>query len=239
MKKDFSTFSVIPTEVMINKEISSTAKVVYGIISSLTNEKGYCWASNRYLGELMSLSEGQISLIINELVKQRLIISDIEANYKRKLRLVIKIVGYAKTSRGVVKNNEGGVTKNKEGVNDKSLHNNIIEQDKDNSIIDIAEASSAEVIPDLLNDNKKHIQVIGLFALAKKVNFKSKKHQQDFIKRNLRAAKLLDSYNSDKIKEVMRYLISNTDFKWTLETVSKYVDEDLISISNKHNIVVI
>ena len=41
--KVFSTYSIIPTEVMLNNEISSTAKITYGIISSLCNEKGY-WA---------------------------------------------------------------------------------------------------------------------------------------------------------------------------------------------------
>ena len=69
MEKTFSTFSVIPTEVMINKEISSTAKIVYGLISSLTNEKGYCWASNKYLGELVGKEERQISNIVSKLCK--------------------------------------------------------------------------------------------------------------------------------------------------------------------------
>ena len=90
---------MIPTEVMLSEKISSTAKIVYGIISSLTNEKGYCWASNKYIGDLLKLSESQVSRVISELVEQELIISDIECNYKRKIQLMIKMGGYAKTAR--------------------------------------------------------------------------------------------------------------------------------------------
>lgn len=127
MKKEFSTFSVIPTEIMINKEISSTAKVLYGIISSLTNEKGYCWASNKYLGGLMSLSERQISTNINNLSSIGLIISDVEKNHKRKIVLTQKIVGRKKTSKGVEENCVGDRR--------KLLHNNIKEYYKDNTIL--------------------------------------------------------------------------------------------------------
>ncbi|MDD2496404.1 MAG: helix-turn-helix domain-containing protein [Tissierellia bacterium] len=126
MNKQFSTFSVIPTEVMINKEISSTAKILYGIISSLTNEKGYCWASNDYLGELLGKTARQISSTINTLLKERLINSEIQANFRRKITLTNSI-GRKKTSRGVEENCVG--------VGRKLPHNNIIEQDNNNIII--------------------------------------------------------------------------------------------------------
>jgi len=106
--------------------------------------------------------------------------------------------------------------------------------------ISIAETSSAgEVIPDLLNDNQKHIQIIGLYAISKNIDFKSKKQQQDFIKRNIRPARLIDSYDLERIKETIRYLMINADFKWTLESVGKYIDEDLNKLKTNNNIVII
>ena len=89
-----------------------------------------------------------------------------------------------------------------------------------------------EIIPDLINDKQKHIQIIGLWARAKKINFTSKAHQQSFIRRNLHAAQNLVPYNINQIIEVMGYLIKNADFKSTLESVGKYIDEDLSKLNN-------
>jgi hypothetical protein len=108
---------------------------------------------------------------------------------------------------------------------------------KDNTI---AEASSAAIepvienlkpIPNLLEDNQKHIQIIGLFARAKKIEFTSREQQSSYIRRNLRAAQSLKSYSPARIAEVMKWLIDNSDFKWTLETVGKYIDEDLETLN--------
>jgi len=105
----------------------------------------------------------------------------------------------------------------------------------DKTVKTIAPASGAEgeVIPDLLQDKNKHIQIIGYFALAKKVEFESKKHQSVYIKRHTRAAADLSCYEIEKIKDVMRYLYLNADYKWELSTVSKYIDEDLVKLNNK------
>ena len=84
-----------------------------------------------------------------------------------------------------------------------------------------------EEIPDLLKDNKKHVVIIGIYAKAKNVIFNSKEHQAEFIKRNCQAAKVLVPYDPNKIIQTMLYLSSNANYKWTLETVSKYIDEDL------------
>jgi hypothetical protein len=165
MEKTFSTFSVIPTEIMVSKEISSTAKIVYGLISSLTNEKGYCWANNKYLGELVNKEERQISNIINKLSKLGLIVSEVENNYKRKITLTGKIATQ-KITRGVAKKCVGG--------SKKMLHNNIIEKDKDN--IYIADKSAN----DNLSENKPNIKIQDLYnKLGLKTPIKSVYQWQD------------------------------------------------------------
>lgn len=127
MEKQLSTFSVIPTEIIINKELSSTNKLLYAIISSLTNEKGYCWASNKYLGEMLDISERQIIKNIIKLEKENLIKIDIKDNWKRKITLKNIIVGMNKSSQGV----EQKFT----GVGTKVHTNKIIEKDKDNILL--------------------------------------------------------------------------------------------------------
>jgi len=124
MEKKFSTYSVIPTEIMLNNELSSTSKILYGLISSLCNEKGYCWASNDYLGELLEITGTRISLIIKELLEKNLINSKVEENYKRKITLV-----------GVLTKVKGGVKEKLKGGLTKVKDNNIIEYNKDNTNI--------------------------------------------------------------------------------------------------------
>jgi hypothetical protein len=100
------------------------------------------------------------------------------------------------------------------------------------SKVNIVEASSTE-IPDLLKDKNKHIQIIGVYAKAKKVVFENKEIQSSFIKRNLRASKDLVGYEFQKIVDTMKYLLEKADFKWTLESVGKFIDENLNNINNK------
>lgn len=166
MEKTFSTFSVIPTEIIINKEISSTEKLLYAVISSLTNEKGYCWASNQYLGDLIGISERHASRSINKLLQEQLIEVDIKDNSKRKITLVNIIVGRTKMSRGVDKNVVGG--------RQKCRTNNIIEKDKDN--IYIADKSAN----DNLSENKQNIKIQDLYnKLGLKTPIKSVYQWQD------------------------------------------------------------
>jgi len=90
----------------------------------------------------------------------------------------------------------------------------------------------------LLSDKQRHIQIIGIWLKAKNPNFENKKQLQSFIKRNLRSAKLLDGYNSKRIIEVIKWLKKNADFKFTLESVSKYIDENLEEL-NSNNVLII
>ena len=139
MEKTFSTWSVIPTEVMLSKEISSTAKITYGIISSLCNEKGYCWASNDYLGKLLGKSGTRMSLIVKELCDIGLIESEVEQNYKRKITL-----------RGVLRKLKGGVKENLKGGLRKVKENSIIEYNNNNNTI-ISEDKPRNNTQELLN----------------------------------------------------------------------------------------
>lgn len=84
-----------------------------------------------------------------------------------------------------------------------------------------------EVIPDLLKDEQLHIRRIGLFAKFKSIKFTSKEHQSEFIKRNLRASKALNPYTDEQIIKTLAFLEITADYKITMETIGKYIDEDL------------
>lgn len=68
MNKDTpNAFAVIPAYILFDSTISSSARLVYGMISSLCRMRGYCFASNSYIGEAMGVSGKTASRWVSEL----------------------------------------------------------------------------------------------------------------------------------------------------------------------------
>lgn len=71
-------YAVIPGNVRYDKTLTPNAKLLYGEITALCNERGYCWATNSYFSELYSVSKTSISKWINQLVKKGYISSEVK-----------------------------------------------------------------------------------------------------------------------------------------------------------------
>lgn len=73
-----SYYAIIPANVRYDKDLTPNAKLLYGEITALCNEKGYCWAGNSYFADLYSVTKVSISKWINQLVQKGYITSHIE-----------------------------------------------------------------------------------------------------------------------------------------------------------------
>lgn len=62
-----SYWAVLPAAVRYDPEIPASAKLLYAEISSLTDGRGFCWASNAYFERLYDLSERTIIRLIRAL----------------------------------------------------------------------------------------------------------------------------------------------------------------------------
>ena len=75
-----SDFAIIPADVRYDENLTPNAKLLYGEITALCNEKGYCWASNAYFAKLYKVSNTSVSLWIKQLKDNGYI--EIEQHYK-------------------------------------------------------------------------------------------------------------------------------------------------------------
>ena len=70
-------YAIIPAFVRYDKDLQPNAKLLYGEITALTNEKGFCWAENEYFANLYNVSKTSISKWISSLIKKQYITSEI------------------------------------------------------------------------------------------------------------------------------------------------------------------
>ena len=70
-------YAVIPAFVRYDKDLQPNAKLLYGEITALSNEKGFCWAENEYFANLYNVSKTSISKWISCLIKKQYITSEI------------------------------------------------------------------------------------------------------------------------------------------------------------------
>ena len=93
--------------------------------------------------------------------------------------------------------------------------------------------SFKDYLNSLLNGKQRHIHIIGLYWQEKGFNHPTLEASKSALKRDLKPAMALTGYPDTRILATMRYLQETADYKWGLETVSKFIDENLETLVNK------
>lgn len=73
----------VPMVVLLDKDISSTTKLLMGLITTLSRKDGFCYASNRYLSNLLKVSKRTITSSITVLRRKNYIKVDSEDNARK------------------------------------------------------------------------------------------------------------------------------------------------------------
>ena len=128
-----SYYAIIPANVRYDERLTPNAKLLYGEITALCNEKGYCWANNEYFASLYSVSKVSVSKWIQSLVEFGYIESKL--NYvegsKQIFNRYLSLIGYP------IKENFNTPIKEKFKDNNTVINNTI--NNTNNSILDFSE----------------------------------------------------------------------------------------------------
>lgn len=120
-----SYYAIIPASVRYDSDLVPNAKLLYGEITALANERGYCFATNRYFAELYNVSISTISRWIGSLCDKGFVISfdHIKKDGSIERRLRIGFDNYINTPN---QNNHPPYSKKSSPLDENKKHNNTI-----------------------------------------------------------------------------------------------------------------
>lgn len=117
-------FVRIPFEVLEDKNLQPTTKLLFGLILSLCNRNGYCWANNNYFIKTLSISRATTVRSFKELIKNNFILLENDnENNKRKIKVLDKNTLYQNDTWGA--QNDTLLYQNDTLVCQNEPHNNI------------------------------------------------------------------------------------------------------------------
>ena len=180
-----SYYAIIPANVRYDTELPANAKLLYGEITALCNEKGYCWAGNEYFASLYKVSKTSISKWISKLIEQGYITSEIiyREGSKEILHRYLRIV-----NDPIKEKLNRSTTKVKEPIEDKLKDNNTVNNTSNNT-----NNNDKEVLPETKN-------LINLGFI----------NEEESIKYNDLITTALMTYRVDQVKRVINYILINS-----------------------------
>jgi len=107
-----SYYAIIPANVRYDEDLIPSAKLLYGEITALCNDQGFCWASNKYFSDLYKTNERTIRRWIQSLESKDYIRVELD-----------KMSRYIYLVKGGQKSPIGGTEMSVKG-GQKSPHNN-------------------------------------------------------------------------------------------------------------------
>ena len=134
-------YCIIPADVLDDERIPDGAKLLYGEITALCSEKGFCFASNDYLASRRKKRKWTIISWINTLVEcgylKRELCYNAESKEVKERRLYLRdtfFTPYEKSDEGSVKNQTTSCENSNEGSVKNQTDNNTINNTVNNTV---------------------------------------------------------------------------------------------------------
>ena len=199
--------------------LTSSSKLVYSALTYFANKAQKVYPSFQAVAKLTRLKRITVIKAVKQLEEYYFIKVERKTgkvNQYILLKLtdskpVKKIYQYIKGTGGVRKRDHVGLKRGTTNKTNTTRPNN---------------NKPLSLLEELLQEKRRDLQIIGLWVKEMNLEMPNKAVRGNIVKRNLRAAGLLKGYENDRIIETINVL-RKTDYltKFTLETVTKYIDE--------------
>jgi hypothetical protein len=197
-----------------------------------TVEPGQLLTGRKKLSKLTGISEGTTENILNYLESEQ----QIEQQKTTKFRLV-KIKKWKEYQ--ISDNNLNNRMTTELQQNDTYKKVKKVKNNKNNTLS--ADEPPTEDIPfpfkdklkTMFSDKDRRMPIIAYYWTIKEISFENKKQYEAGLKRELKPSGDLIGFTNERIKEVCQWLKENADFKWTMETILKYINEDLNKLTRQ------
>ena len=204
-----SYYAIIPANVRYDKELTPNAKLLYGEITALCNEKGYCWASNVYFAELYKVSKTSISKWLSQLTAKGYITSKIIYRDGTKIieerRLYITHPIEEKLNRYERKVKEGIEEKLNTPIEEKLKENNTVI----NNTVNIYKKEKETSLDKIINDYTTNKNLINTLVDFMKMRKSIKKPLTDRALKGILSKLDTLSYNDKEKIEILEQSIIN------------------------------
>lgn len=173
-------FAVIPATVLFNNELKPNEKLLYALITALSNKEGYCYASNKYLGEKLGVDPKTITSWLADLRKFNYIMVDLIRNENKEI-IQRKIYPhdvpyplnnvYPSPSKNVEATHQISEDNN---INNKNINTHTVTKKKYSENVYLYDFEYKELI-NIYGENKtyKCIEELSLYKKSKGVEYKS------------------------------------------------------------------
>lgn len=88
---NYDNYIKIPIVLFSDTNVSSSAKLLYGLLVLLTYQEGYCYANNNYLADKLNIGTRAITRLLKELSDNKYIKMEFKHKFIRKIFIVNEI----------------------------------------------------------------------------------------------------------------------------------------------------
>lgn len=92
---------------------------------------------------------------------------------------------------------------------------------------ELSDGGKSYLLESARTTNNEAMKIVALYLVVKGVKFNNKAEISSAIKRSIRYANVLKGCDMVKLVKIMGLLKMHANFKWTLETAGKYLDDEL------------
>lgn len=221
----------IPIEIWDSKKLTILEKFLIAEIDCLSSQERGCYATNKYLSDILGCSKGHIANMVSKLSGEYLLVSVIDG-HKREMRAINYKVGVHPEMKGGSSQDEGGVHHRMKGGSsqDDSNTGEITKEKEEKEICAAtAELPTPPKSPEPLKEKKHATDSDGRRAAASRVV----EHLNQKAMRNFSTGSkipkpilslILARFNEGYTEEQLKLVVDNRCSNWLGDdTMSKYL----------------